>query len=47
MDHGINVRVDRALLSSLYRWRAKGERLGELTGDETVNVRLRIVLSSR
>ena len=37
-------RVDEPILDSLYRWRAKGARLSELKGEETVNIQLRIVL---
>ena len=37
-------RIDGPILDSLYRWRAKGDQLQELKGDETVNIRLRIVL---
>ena len=38
-------RVDHAILSSLYRWRAKGKPLSALTGDETVEIRIRLILS--
>lgn len=37
-------RVDGPILDSLYRWRAKGDRIDELKDDETANIRLRIVL---
>ncbi len=37
-------RVDEPILDSLYRWRATGDRLKELEGDETVDIKLRIVL---
>ena len=38
-------RIDDPILDSLYRWRAKGAKLKELKGDETANIRLRIVLN--
>jgi outer membrane biosynthesis protein TonB len=37
-------RVDEPIIDSLYRWRATGERLQELEGDETVTIRIRIML---
>jgi hypothetical protein len=37
-------RVDGPILDSLYRWRATGKRIDELEGEETANIRLRIVL---
>ncbi len=37
-------RVDAAIQSSLYRWRAKGKKLEDLAAGETINVRIRIVL---
>ena len=37
-------RVDAAIQSSLYRWRAKGKKLEDLADGETVTVRIRIVL---
>ena len=37
-------RLDEPILDSLYRWRAKGEKLSELKGDETFDVKLRFVL---
>ena len=37
-------RVDEPILDSLYRWRATGDRLKELEGDKTVDIRLRIIL---
>jgi hypothetical protein len=40
-------RVDEALLSSLYRWRARGSDLERLQGDRTIDVRLRIILNPR
>ena len=39
--------ADQAIVSSLYRWRATGKRLTELTGDQTANVRLRIMITGR
>ena len=38
-------RLDEPILDSLYRWRAKGEKLSELKGDETFDVKLRFVLN--
>lgn len=40
-------RVDDAVLASLYRWRATGDDLETLADDETINVRIRIILNSR
>ncbi|MHC4990614.1 MAG: energy transducer TonB [Planctomycetota bacterium] len=40
-------RVDEAILSSLYRWRAKGKELLTLKARETKDIRIRIVLSRR
>jgi outer membrane biosynthesis protein TonB len=40
-------RVDDAIESCLYRWRAAGERLEGLRGDEAATVRLRIILHRR
>jgi protein TonB len=40
-------RVDHAVETSLYRWRAAGEPLGRLGADETVDVRIRIMLTGR
>ncbi len=37
-------RIDEAILNSLYRWRASGDRLDDLRGDETISIRLRILL---
>ncbi|MAJ47237.1 MAG: hypothetical protein CBC35_08280 [Planctomycetes bacterium TMED75] len=37
-------RLDEPILDSLYRWRAKGEKLAALKGDETFDVKLRFVL---
>ena len=39
-----DARVDEAILNSLYRWRATGKRLDALADDETITVRIRIVL---
>lgn len=36
--------VDENILSSLYRWRARGKRLADLKADETIDVRIRIIL---
>ena len=38
-------RMDEPILDSLYRWRAKGEKLSELKEDETFDVTLRFVLN--
>ncbi len=40
-------RVDHAIGVSLYRWRAKGAALEDLAPEETLSVRLRIILNSR
>jgi hypothetical protein len=40
-------RVDEAVLSSLYRWRAAGEELRKLGERETLDVRIKLVLNSR
>ena len=40
-------RVDNAILASLYRWRAEGDSLKQLPRGETVDVRIRIVLTRR
>ena len=37
-------RLDEPILDSLYRWRAKGEKLSELKGEDTFDVQLRFVL---
>jgi hypothetical protein len=42
-----DVRIDDAILSSLYRWRASGEALRELAEGETADVRIRILLTQR
>ena len=39
-----DTRVDEAILNSLYRWSAAGKRLDALADDETITVRIRIVL---
>jgi len=41
-----NKNIDDAILNSLYGWRAKGKRLAELGENETVKVRIRILLVS-
>lgn len=41
-----NKSIDNAILNSLYAWRAKGKRLEELGKDETVSIRIRILLVS-
>ncbi|MHC4275010.1 MAG: energy transducer TonB [Planctomycetota bacterium] len=41
-----DARIDEGILNSLYRWRASGKRLQELKKDETIPVRIRIVLFS-
>ena len=38
-------RLDEPILDSLYRWRAKGEKLSELKDGETFDVKLRFVLN--
>ncbi len=39
-----DARVDEAILNSLYRWRAAGKRLDALADDETITIRIQIVL---
>ncbi|MCZ6734651.1 MAG: hypothetical protein O7C65_02545 [Planctomycetota bacterium] len=39
-----DARVDEAILNSLYRWRATGKRLDALADDETITVRIQIML---
>jgi hypothetical protein len=38
-------RVDHAVEASLYRWRASGKALADLEGEQTINVRIRIILN--
>ena len=40
-------RVDSELVTTLYRWRATGKPLENLTGDETMNIRMQILLSGK
>lgn len=40
-------RIDQSVLSSLYRWRASGERIAALAGDETLSLTVRIVWRAR
>ncbi|MCA9295385.1 MAG: energy transducer TonB [Phycisphaerales bacterium] len=37
-------RFDRALLASLYRWRAEGKALDDLAHDQTTSITLEILL---
>ena len=39
-------RVDHTLKASLYRWKAAGKGLEELEGEQTIDVRLRIILNA-
>ena len=39
--------IDIAVLASLYRWRARGERLEGLDEDETVDVRLELIMTRK
>ena len=39
--------ADSSIRSSLYRWRASGAPLKELEGEETIDVRIRILLNRR
>lgn len=39
-----DTRLDEPILDSLYRWRAKGKKLEDLKGEETFDVKLRILL---
>lgn len=40
-------RVDHAIVASLFRWRADGEPIEALTGEATITVRIRIILTRR
>ncbi len=40
-----DLRVDEAILNSLYRWRATGKRLESLEPDATFTIKMRIILS--
>jgi hypothetical protein len=40
-----DMRVDEAILNSLYRWRASGKRLEGLAADGTFTIKMRIILS--
>ncbi len=40
-------RIDHAVASSLYRWRASGKDLEKLGKDETIDIRIRIILNPR
>lgn len=40
-------RVDDAVLASLYRWRAEGPELDALGDDETLDIRIRIIMNAR
>ena len=39
--------VDHVIEVSLYRWRASGKELGELTGEQTISIKLRLILNPR
>ena len=45
LERSGDPRIDEAILNSLYRWRARGKRLAELKGDETVAIRIRIMIN--
>jgi hypothetical protein len=47
VESAADHRVDHAIEASLFRWRAEGEPLSALTGDETITVRIRIILVRR
>ena len=47
IDTSCDPRIDEAILSSLYRWRASGQPIRELQGDQTHSVRIRILLTRR
>ena len=40
-----DVELDGYINDSLYRWRASGKRLKELQGEETVTIRLKLLLN--
>ena len=45
IETSCDPRIDDAVLSSLYRWRASGQPLRDLQGDQTHAVRIRILLT--
>ena len=38
--------IDRALISSLYRWRATGEQIDSIDDDETLEIRIHLTFST-
>ena len=38
--------IDRALIASLYRWRASGDRIEAIDGDETITITIHITFSA-
>jgi outer membrane biosynthesis protein TonB len=42
-----NAEIDKILRSSLYKWRAAGKALAELEGEQTIDVRVRIIFNPR
>jgi len=40
-------RVDEAVISALYRWRAEGKELLALRAGETIDIRIRLILNPR
>ena len=47
IDTSCDPRTDEAILSSLYRWRASGQLLRDMRGEQTHSVRIRILLTRR
>ncbi|MDY7110300.1 MAG: hypothetical protein SYC29_16850 [Planctomycetota bacterium] len=47
LESSRDARVDHAIEASLYRWRASGKALGDLKGEQTANIRIRIILNPR
>ena len=39
--------IDSAVLASLYRWRARGKRLEDLDEDETIDIRLELIMTRK
>ncbi len=42
-----DYRIDDAIRNSLYRWRARGKPLEKITGDQTIDIPIRLILTRR
>jgi len=42
-----DYRIDEAIRNSLYRWRAQGKPLEKITGDQTIDIPIRLILTRR